>query len=114
MNTLLDSGLRLSGTALLDVRPRFAQQRAELEELRRRYESLTPREREVMAGVVDGLLNKQIASDLGTTEITVKVQRAQVMKKMNAESLAGLVKIGVRLGLSPPGSSPAWPQPSRQ
>jgi FixJ family two-component response regulator len=90
------------------------QQRAELEELRRRYESLTPREREVMAGVVDGLLNKQIASDLGTTEITVKVQRAQVMKKMNAESLAGLVKIGVRLGLSPPGSSPAWPQPSRQ
>ena len=86
------------------------QQGAEFEELRRRYESLTPREREVMAGVVDGLLNKQIASDLGTTEITVKVQRAHVMKKMNAESLAGLVKIAVRLGLTTQDSSPPIPR----
>jgi FixJ family two-component response regulator len=85
-------------------------QREELEELRRRYESLTPREREVMGRVVDGLLNKQIASDLGTTEITVKVQRAQVMKKMHAESLAELVKLSVQLGLSTPGSNPPIPR----
>ena len=74
-------------------------QRAERDALRRRYESLSPREREVMAGVVDGQLNKQIAAALGITEITVKVQRARMMKKMHAESLADLIRTSERLRL---------------
>lgn len=72
-------------------------QRAEVAEIRRRYESLTPREREVMARVVAGRLNKQIASELGTSEITVKVHRAQVMRKMRVDSLAALVQLAERL-----------------
>jgi FixJ family two-component response regulator len=73
-------------------------QRAELAELRTRYQSLTPREREVMALVVAGLLNKQAAGELGTSEITVKVHRAQVMRKMQADSVADLVRMAERLG----------------
>jgi FixJ family two-component response regulator len=64
-----------------------------LTELRARYTSLTPREQETMALVVSGLLNKQIAAELGLSEMTVKVHRAQVMRKMNAPSLAELVRI---------------------
>jgi FixJ family two-component response regulator len=74
-------------------------QRKELGELRGRYETLTAREREVMALVAAGSLNKEAASELGTSEITIKVHRAQVMRKMKARSLADLVKMAQRLGL---------------
>jgi FixJ family two-component response regulator len=74
-------------------------ERAEREEIRRRLETLTPREYEVMARVVRGMLNKQIAFELGTVEKTIKVHRARVMEKMQAESLADLVRITERLGI---------------
>jgi FixJ family two-component response regulator len=74
-------------------------QGAQLVELRRRYESLTQREREVITLVVTGLLNKQIAAQLRTSEATVKAHRAQLMRKMEAESVAQLVTIAERLGL---------------
>ena len=72
---------------------------AEIRELHGRYESLTPREREVMVLVVSGLLNKQVAAELGTSVITVKIQRGQVMRKMCADSLADLVRMSQSLGI---------------
>jgi FixJ family two-component response regulator len=74
-------------------------QHAELAALRRRYDALTPREREVMQLVVSGLLNKEIAAELGTSEITIKTHRGQVMRKMRAESFADLVRMAERLGI---------------
>ncbi len=73
----------------------------QLQVLRDRYASLTPREREVMTLVVSGLLNKQVAGELDISEITVKAHRGKMMLKMKADSLADLVKMAVRLRLAP-------------
>jgi FixJ family two-component response regulator len=80
------------------------QRQSEISGLRQRYESLTPREREVFSLVVSGLLNKQTAAELGTSEKTIKTHRAQVMQKMNANSLADLVRMAERLAITSPKS----------
>jgi FixJ family two-component response regulator len=91
------------------ARDRIArQERREVAELRARYESLTAREGQVMARIVAGLLNKQIAAEFGTSEATVKEQRGHVMLKMQADSLADLVRIAARLGID---SSDGEPDP---
>jgi FixJ family two-component response regulator len=82
---------------------------ASLKELKNCYASLTARERQVMALVVSGLLNKQVGGELGISEITVKAHRGKVMGKMNAGSLAELVKIASRLGIAAVSPPPAVP-----
>jgi FixJ family two-component response regulator len=79
-------------------------ERQERTELRRRCASLTPRERDVLERIVAGLLNKQIAGELGTSEATVKEQRGHVMAKMQAGSVADLVRLASRLGITPAGA----------
>ena len=88
------------GQAIDRDRMRRAEER-HLTDLRNRFMALTPREREVMAWVVSGRLNKQIAAGLGTSEITVKVHRGQVMRKMQADSVADLVRMAGKLGVTP-------------
>jgi FixJ family two-component response regulator len=75
----------------------------EISILKQRFQSLTPREQEVLPWVVSGKLNKQIAAELGTSEATVKVHRSQLMRKMGAESLADLVRMADKMKISVPG-----------
>jgi len=79
------------------------EQRARASELRLRYESLTPREREVMQLVIAGMLNKQIAGELGASEVTVKMHRGQVMHKMKAESVVELLRMAETIAIINPG-----------
>jgi FixJ family two-component response regulator len=91
-----DQLIEAIGRALARAQREYAERR-ELEDIHQRVESLTPREREVMDLVVQGLLNKQVAYELGTVEKTIKVHRARVMEKMGVESLADLVRISEKL-----------------
>jgi FixJ family two-component response regulator len=83
----------------LEIDRAARQERTMVAELRRRYESLTKREREVMRLVVSGLLNKQIAGELGSSEVTVKIHRGQVMRKMKAQSVVQLVRMAEKIGI---------------
>jgi FixJ family two-component response regulator len=87
----IDAAIRIDGEVRL--------KNAELRAIQKRYASLTPREREVLPFVVSGLLNKQTAWELGTSEITIRIHRGQIMKKMAAQSLADLVRMAARLGI---------------
>jgi FixJ family two-component response regulator len=84
----------------LEIDRAARQERAVVAEVRRRYESLTKREREVMRLVVSGLLNKQIAGELGSSEVTVKMHRGQVMRKMKAQTLVQLVRMADKIGIT--------------
>ena len=90
----------------LEIDRAARQERSMVAELRRRYESLTKREREVMKLVVSGLLNKQIAGELGSSEVTVKMHRGQVMRKMKAQSLVQLVRMAEKIGITSEAAPP--------
>jgi FixJ family two-component response regulator len=93
-----DDLLRAIDAALLIDRQTRAKN-TELNAIKKRYALLTPREREVLPFVVSGLLNKQTASELGTSEITIRIHRGQIMRKLAAESLADLVRMAAKLGI---------------
>lgn len=95
-----DEAILTAVGAAIQIDRQQIQRRHEAAELKARYATLSRREREVLALVVAGLLNKQTASELGISEITVKAHRGQVMQKMKADSLADLVKMAARLGLT--------------
>ncbi len=110
----VSSGVLLAAVAAgLDRARRAAESRHRIDVLRDRYATLTPRERQVFALVTAGLLNTQVGYELGTSEKTVKVQRARVIEKMCARSLADLVRMADRLGVgpSPDGAAAPWEQP---
>jgi len=84
----------------LEIDRAARQERSLVADMRRRYESLTNREREVMRLVVSGLLNKQIAGELGSSEVTVKMHRGQVMRKMKAQSIVELLRMSEKIGIT--------------
>ena len=90
----------------LEIDRAARQERAVVAEVRRRYESLTKREREVIGLVVSGLLNKQIAGELGSSEVTVKMHRGQVMRKMKAQSIVELLRMAEKIGVTSEAASP--------
>jgi FixJ family two-component response regulator len=96
----------LDAIRLAIERDRIARrERLEVAELRQRFDSLTPREREVIQRVAQGLLNKQVAAELGTSEVTVKLQRGHAMRKMQAASVADLVRMAEKVGARTAGST---------
>jgi len=94
---LADEVLRQAITQAIDRSQANLAHAVELREIRHRHDSLTPRQREIMALVVSGLLNKQIGAELGISEITVKAHRGQVMRRMQVDSLADLVRVATAL-----------------
>jgi len=97
-----DENLLAAVRAAIEKDRALRREQTELSEIRARLATLTPREREVLEHVVTGKLNKQIAADLGTVQQTVKVHRARVMQKMRVQSVAELVRLTERCGISPP------------
>ena len=92
----------------LEIDRAARKERTLVTELRRRYESLTNREREVLRLVVSGLLNKQIAGELGSSEVTVKMHRGQVMRKMKAQSIVELLRMAQKIGITSEATPPGY------